>query len=374
MRAVLFVLLLCVLPQTSVAQELVSDTVLTMKARAVEVLDSREEIVPGTDLAHTLQTLRAAIVSGPEKGAEIVIENDYLELQAGDVFYLNHVTSNLDGTDYYVPVEKDRTMPLITLGVLFVAITILFGGMQGFRGLIALAASFFFIGILLSGIMQGYSPVLISISIASFIVVIGSYITHGFTRTTSSAVIGMVLTIALTGLLAFLAIHFTSLTGYSGDEVTYLNLNTRGSIDLTGLLLGGILIGLLGVLYDAAIGQAVSVEELVRAAKHYSRRDVYQRALRIGREHVGALVNTLAIAYVGASLPLLLLFFGSGPVDIGLTVNRELFATEIVRILVGSIGLILTVPITTAVSVFMLYGRTFDGEALHGHSHGTIRE
>lgn len=369
------VVLLCILPQVSVAQELVSDTVLTMKARVVEVLDSREETVPGTDLAHTLQTLRVTIVSGEEAGAEIVLENDYLELEVGDVFYMNHVTSNLDGTDYYVPIEKDRTVPLITLGVLFIVITIVFGGMQGARGLLALLASFFFIGILLSGIMQGYSPVLVSIGVASFIVVIGSYITHGFTRTTSSAVVGMVLTIAFTGVLAFLAIHFTSLTGYSGDEVTYLNLNTRGAIDLTGLLLGGILIGLLGVLYDAAIGQAVSVEELIRAAKHYSRRDVYQRALRIGREHVGALVNTLAIAYVGASLPLLLLFFGNGPVDLGLTVNRELFATEIVRILVGSIGLILAVPITTAVAVFMLHGRSFgpSGEHSHGHSHGNIR-
>lgn len=368
------VVLLCILPQVSVAQEIVSDTVLTMKARVVEVLDSREETVPGTDLAHTLQTLRVTIVSGEEAGAEIVLENDYLELEVGDVFYMNHVTSNLDGTDYYVPIEKDRTVPLITLGVLFIVITIVFGGMQGARGLLALLASFFFIGILLSGIMQGYSPVLVSIGVASFIVVIGSYITHGFTRTTSSAVVGMVLTIAFTGVLAFLAIHFTSLTGYSGDEVTYLNLNTRGAIDLTGLLLGGILIGLLGVLYDAAIGQAVSVEELIRAAKHYSRRDVYQRALRIGREHVGALVNTLAIAYVGASLPLLLLFFGNGPVDLGLTVNRELFATEIVRILVGSIGLILAVPITTAVSVFMLHGRSFgpSGEHSHGHSHTHI--
>jgi len=365
------VVLLCILPQVSVAQELVSDTVLTMKARVVEVLDSREETVPGTDLAHTLQTLRVTIVSGEEAGAEIVLENDYLELEVGDVFYMNHVTSNLDGTDYYVPIEKDRTVPLITLGVLFIVITIVFGGMQGARGLLALLASFFFIGILLSGIMQGYSPVLVSIGVASFIVVIGSYITHGFTRTTSSAVVGMVLTIAFTGVLAFLAIHFTSLTGYSGDEVTYLNLNTRGAIDLTGLLLGGILIGLLGVLYDAAIGQAVSVEELIRAAKHYSRRDVYQRALRIGREHVGALVNTLAIAYVGASLPLLLLFYGFGNGDVLMSLNREIFATEIVRTIVGSIGIILAVPITTLIAVHMLVGRpvTSAREPSHRHVH-----
>jgi uncharacterized membrane protein len=362
--------LLVLAPFLASAQELIADSVVTMKARVVEVVDSREEPLPGTDVAHTLQTIRVEIIDGPEAGSAVTIENDYLELAVGDVFYLNHVTSDLDGTDYYVPVEKDRTLALVVLALIFIATVVVFGGKQGVRGLIALAASFVFIGLLLSGIMQGYSPVALSIGVASFIVVIGSYVTHGLTRTTSAAVIGMVLTIALTGALAFIAIHFTALTGFSGDETTYLNLNTRGAIDLGGLLLGGILIGLLGVLYDAAIGQAVSVEELLRAAKHYSRKDVYQRALRIGREHVGALVNTLAIAYVGASLPLLLLFFGSGPVDIGLTVNRELFATEIVRILVGSIGLVLAVPITTAVAVQMLHGKELPDS--HGHSHGRI--
>lgn len=369
---VLFVLFAGTLPSALSAQELVSDSVVTMRAQVIEVVSSREETVPGTDLIHTLQTLQVKIISGPEEGAEIAIENDYLELQAGDIFYLNHVTSDLDGTDYYVPIEKDRTIPLLALAALFVAAVVVFGGKQGVRGLVSLVASFVFIGLLLSGIMHGYSPVGVSIGIASFIVVVGSYITHGFTRTTSSAVIGMILTIMLTGALAFAAIHLTALTGFSEDEATYLNLNTRGAIDLTGLLLGGILIGLLGVLYDAAIGQAVSVEELIRAGKHYSRKDVYQRALRIGREHVGALVNTLAIAYVGASLPLLLLFFGSGPIDIGLTLNRELFATEIVRILVGSIGLVLAVPITTAVSVAMLYGRSFSTLHTHSHTHGKI--
>jgi uncharacterized membrane protein len=207
-----------------------------------------------------------------------------------------------------------------------------------------------------------------SIGVASLIVLIGSYVTHGVNRTTSAAVAGMIATIAITGTLAYVSIALTGLTGWSGDEVTYLNLNTRGAIDLSGLLLGGILIGLLGVLYDAAIGQAVSVEELARAGQHYSKRDVYQRALRIGREHVGALVNTLAIAYAGASLPLLLLFFGAGDIDVGLTINREIFSTEIVRILVGSIGLVLAVPITTAIAVAMLYGRVLGAES-HGHTH-----
>src|SRR6185503_13234781 len=97
------------------------------------------------------------------------------------------------------------------------------------------------------------------------------------------------------------------LSGFNSDESTYLNLGTKGGIDLIGLLFGGIMIGLLGVLYDIAIGQAVAVEELFHAGKSISREEVFRRGIRIGREHIGALVNTLAIAYVGAALPLLLL-------------------------------------------------------------------
>jgi uncharacterized membrane protein len=262
-----------------------------------------------------------------------------------------------------------RTTQLIVLTVLFVLIVLIFGGKQGLRGLLALLSSFVFIGLMLSSIMQGYSPILMSVGIASLIVLIGSYTTHGVNRTTSAAVVGMVFTIIITGVLAFLSISATSLTGWNTDEITYLNLNSRGELDLVGLLLGGIIIGLLGVLYDAAIGQSVSVEELVRAAKHYTKRELYTRAVRIGREHIGALVNTLALAYAGASLPLLLLFFGGPDFNIELTINREMFATEIVRILVGSIGLVLTVPITTMVAVYMLHGRDFSGSASSHHHH-----
>jgi uncharacterized membrane protein len=226
------------------------------------------------------------------------------------------------------------------------------------RGLVALALSFLAIAYLLfPGILHGFSPVLISIGVASLMVILGSYITHGFNRVTSSAVIGMVVTILFTGLLAYVSIHGAKLTGFSSEESVYLNMDTGGSINFAGLLLGGIIIGLLGVLYDAAIGQAVAVDELHHVGPHLPRSVIFKRALRIGREHIGALVNILAIAYVGASLPLLLLFYQSGA-DFSLTINREIFATEIVRAMVGSIGLILAVPFTTLVAVLLLMKKT----------------
>lgn len=171
----------------------------------------------------------------------------------------------------------------------------------------------------------------------------------------------MIATVIFTGLLAHFAVNMTSLSGFVGEETTYLNFNTRGSIDFVGLLLGGIMIGLLGVLYDSAISQAISVEELHNIGPHLPRKTIFKRAMRIGREHIGALVNTLAIAYVGVSLPLLLFFSTATHNSVGNSIlfllNRELFATEIIRTIIGSIGLTLAVPITTLFAVFMLMPR-----------------
>jgi uncharacterized membrane protein len=197
--------------------------------------------------------------------------------------------------------------------------------------------------------------------VSSMIIILGSYITHGFNKTTTSAVFGMLVTILITGALAYYSVDATKLTGFESEEAVYLNLSTRGSIDMVGILLSGIMIGLLGVLYDVAIGQAISVEELHKIAPRVSRKKIYLRALRMGREHIGALVDTLAIAYVGASLPLLLLFSTSSNTSISV-LNREIFAVEIIRTLIGSIGLILAVPITTLISVWMIV--KIDGEAV----------
>lgn len=363
--------LLILTPLFVQAQELVHDTTVTMKARVLEVISQEQQEVPGTGVQSTYQTISVEVLDGPEKGTIVTVENDYLVLKKGDVFYLMHTTSALDATDYYAVSEPYRLPALLALTALFVAVVVIFGGMQGVRGLLSLVGSLFFIVfMLLPGIMQGYPPVLVAVGVASIIIIGASYITHGFTRTTSVAVFGMILTVTLTGVLAYIAIPFAQLSGFASDETVYLNMNTRGALNIAGLLIGSIIIGTLGVLYDAAIGQAVAVEELVSAGAHLTPREVYKRALRIGREHIGALVNTLAIAYVGAALPLLLLFYGYGSGDVLMSLNKEIFATEIVRTIVGSIGIVLAVPITTAIAVRLLHGRTpAQPSSHHGHRH-----
>lgn len=363
---------LCAMPLAVSAQELVPDSTATMKARVVEVLAQEERSVPGIGAPSVIQTIRVVILDGQQAGKYVTVENDYRNLAPEQVFYLTHTTNTASNLDYYEVAEPYRLPQLAILTLIFIGVVLAFGGIQGLRGLLALLGSLFcIVFLLLPGVLSGYPPILIAVAVSSFIVVLGSYITHGFNRTTSTAVIGMVATISITGVFAYLAIPFAELSGLADDETLYLSINLKGAIDLAGLLIGGILIGTLGVLYDAAIGQSVAVEELARAGtsadKQITRREVFVRALRIGREHIGALVNTLAIAYVGASLPLLLLFYGFNADSLLVTINRELFATEIVRTIIGSIGIVLTVPITTAIAVYMLVGRE-SGE-VYGQSH-----
>jgi uncharacterized membrane protein len=326
----------------------------TMKAQVLGILVQQGQQIP--DSASYYQTLKAKILGGSEKGATVTVEEDYLHLKVGDTFYLIHNIDPLDAIDVYYVSDPYRMPVLYIVGALFLICLMLFGGWQGIRGFVSLIASvlviFYFF---LPGILNGYSPALLSIGIASLIIVVGSYFTHGFTRTTTSAVIGMLITIVITGLIAYWSVYTARLSGYANQESGLLNLVANGKIDFVGLLLGGMLIGLLGVLYDSAIGQAVAVEELHRIGPHIPRWTIYKRALRIGREHIGALVNTLAIAYVGASLPLLLLFSNTlTSVSIEATVNKEVFAGELLRIMIGSIGLILAVPITTLIAVWII--------------------
>ena len=335
--------------------EFVMDKVETVKAKVLEVLDQEVKNVPGTDVTSTYQTIKVEILQGSKKDTVITVVNDYLSLKKGEVFYLVHTTNSLEGRDTYSVSEPYRLPVVLFFVGLFIFLVFLFGGIQGMRGLLSLGGSLVLIlYVLIPGVLQGYSPVLVSLGVASLIIILGSFVTHGFNKTTASAVIGMIVTILVTGVLAYVAVYWSRLSGFSDETAVYLNLNTRGSIDFVGLLLGGMLIGLLGVLYDVAIGQAISVEELHTIAPHISRVTIYKRAIRIGREHIGALVNTLAIAYVGVSLPLLLLYSQSSTESIGVTLNRELFATEIIRTMIGSIGLVIAVPITTIICVFML--------------------
>jgi len=337
----------------------------TWHGKVSAVLDEEVRVIPGTDTEHTYQTIEVEVLDGPLEGDLITIENDFLELDSGDKFYFNY-NVYVDGSESYGIVSIDRTGSLYVLIAMFIFAVVLFGGWQGVRSLIALAGSFLTIFfVLLPGILNGWSPLIASVLVASGILFAVIFFTHGFNRESLVAYAGTMAAVVLTALLAILSVHITDLSGFADESAVYLNLNTNGAINFTALLLGAIIIGVLGVLDDIAVTQAAVVTEIYSSNPNLSRRAVYAKALRVGREHVGALVNTLMLAYTGASLPLLLHFYSAAS-SFTMSLNSELFATEIVRMIVGSIGLILTVPIVTVLAVYYLKGY----ESTHSHSHG----
>jgi len=356
--------------RTNAQATAIQDAQVYEKARVVEVSDQKTKTIPGTDTLTQSQILKAEILDGPDTGMVVTFENDYpTQLEKGDTFYARHQTNHFDNTDLWSVADPYRLPVLGILTLLFIVLIFVFGGIQGVRGLASLCGSLLLIFyVLIPGIYGGYSPILVSIGVSSLIIIIGSYITHGFNRTTSAAVFGMIGTVFITGLAGYWVVHAAHLSGYTSEENVYLNFDTHGTISMVGLLFGGIMIGMLGVLYDIAIGQAVAVEELFSAGAHLGHKEIYSRAIRIGREHIGALVNTLAIAYVGAALPLLLLIQSSNT-GILFMLNSELFATEIVRILIGSIGLILGVPITTLIATYILAGQKHSARSQEVHAH-----
>jgi uncharacterized membrane protein len=241
---------------------------------------------------------------------------------------------------------------MLWLAGLFVAAVVLLGRWRGLLALVGLAFSLLLlVRFVLPSILEGNDPVAVALVGSAAIMFVALYLAHGFNVRTTSAVAGTLISLVLTGLLAAAFVHLTNLTGLGSEEGGYLRA-LAGNIDLEGLLLGGIVVGSLGVLDDVTVTQASAVWELSLANTAYGFRQLYQGALRIGRDHIASTVNTLVLAYAGASLPLLILFTLSNR-HIGDVLTGEIVAEEIIRTLVGSIGLVASIPITTALTAFV---------------------
>ncbi|WP_207755950.1 YibE/F family protein [Nonomuraea cypriaca] len=253
-----------------------------------------------------------------------------------------------DAEGAYQISDHDRAVPLWLFGAAFALAVIAFGRWRGVRALAGLAITFvFLLTFVIPGILEGRPPMLVAIVGSAAIMLIVLYLTHGFSLPTSMAVLGTLGSLALTGLLSYFALGFAQLNGITDD--VGLTLGMSLPIDTQGLLLAGIIIGALGVLDDVTVTQAVTVAELARANPSYGFARLYRAAGRIGRAHIASVINTIILAYAGASLPLLLLF-SIGAQPLGEVLTTPVIAQEIVRSVVGTLGLIAAVPITTALA------------------------
>ena len=244
-----------------------------------------------------------------------------------------------------------RTTPILWLTGVFSVAIILISRWKGFRALLSMAFSLYIIiGYIIPHILVGEDPLLVSIIGSAILLGVTLYLTYGWNLKTHASVLSMILVLLLTGALSALFVVFTKLNGTGDENVMFLMQLMETPINLRGLLLGGMIIGALGVLDDLVTTQSSAVFELHHANPTFGFRDLYNSAMRIGQDHVAATVNTLVLAYAGASLPMLLMFsLAHG--DYGYLVNFSFIAEEVVRTLVGSLGLIAAVPLTTAIAI-----------------------
>ncbi|MFD9813140.1 YibE/F family protein [Streptomyces sp. NPDC059080] len=249
--------------------------------------------------------------------------------------------------------DVDRTVPMWVLAALFACAVVVVGRLRGVLALAALVASFGVLTLfILPAILQGSNPLVVAVVGGSAIMLIALYMCHGLTARTSVAVLGTLASLLLIGLLGSVFIGWALLTGNT-DDFTGLVHGLFPDIEIRGLLLAGIIIGSLGVLDDVTVTQTAAVWELKEADPSASWRALYRAAMRIGRDHIASVVNTLVLAYAGAALPLMLLF-SIAQSGVGAVAGSEVVAEEIVRTLVGSIGLVASVPLTTLLAALVV--------------------
>jgi uncharacterized membrane protein len=238
------------------------------------------------------------------------------------------------------------------LAGLFAVVTIVIGRWQGLRALVGLALSALLIGgFILPQILAHRNPVLVTLLSTGLLLAVTLYLIQGWNAAGHTALLGVLISLAITGGLAVLWTRAAYLTGFGSEETLFIQSAGVG-IQMRGLLLAGMILGAAGVLDDVVIAQAVTVFELHDADARLTPRQLYKRGMRVGVTHLTSMVNTLVLAYASTALPLVILFF-LYPEPGHLTVNRELIAEEVVRTLVGSLGLMLAVPLTTAVAAWV---------------------
>jgi uncharacterized membrane protein len=256
--------------------------------------------------------------------------------------------------DRYRFVDWERGSPLLLVMLVFVGVAVVVGRGRGLLSLVGLGLSLLLlVKFVVPAMLEGSSPLLVALVGAYAVMFVTMLVTHGPGLKTSAAVLGTAATLLLTTLLALAFVDLAHITGLTSDEAALLQVGSGGLVSAQGLVLAGMVIGALGVLDDVTVSQASTVIALRRADPTQSFRKLYRRALSVGRDHAGATVNTLVLAYAGASLPVLLVF-SQRQTSLHDAVNLESVSEEIVATLVGSIGLLAAVPLTTALAALLV--------------------
>lgn len=344
------------LPEGQNAQgQRVNATIIGLEENDCAGIDFGSEAAVCTDVV-------VEVTSGPNDGATGAFQSfpgtqaATPDFAVGDEIVVIEFELGDTGETAYSFADYQRSRPLILLAVLFVGAVLLLGRFQGLRALAGLVVSaVVLLGYAFPALLDGKPPLAVALVAASIIAFAALYLAHGVNDTTTVALLGTMAALAVTGILGALFTAAASISGVAEEDQIFLLVSAEG-IDLRGLVLAGIIIGSLGVLDDVTVTQVSAVARLREANPDYTVRDLYREGVHIGRDHIASTVNTLVLAYAGASLPLLLYYSNIG-VGLSEAVTSEIVAVEVIRTLVGSIGLISAVPLTTLLAAAVVTGR-----------------
>lgn len=332
------------------------------KEETLEAVVSRvvgEKTVEVMGNKQNFQKIELTITAGSLKNNKIVIETGTLPAAYSQLYRTgDRVTvayaKNSQGKDTFFIRDFIRREYLLLLFIIFLILSVGIARMKAVTSLIGMAFSFLIIFTsILPNILSGSDPVVAVVMASLIIVPVTFYLSHGVNKKTTVSIVSTFIAIIITGVLSAVFVQLTKLSGFSSEEAGFLQTYRQGTVNLKGILLAGIIIGALGVLDDITVSQAAIVYQLKEVNKKLTKMELYSKAMEVGRDHISSIVNTLVLVYAGASLPLLLLFVNN-PHPFAEIINYEMITEEIVRTLVGSIGLILAVPITTAIASFSM--------------------
>jgi len=324
-------------------------------------VENKEETLEAEVTAVYDQSLSLNVFKGSLKGEKIEVLTNQEKVagkrnyKPGDKLLIGFTSSGGENNFYIIDFIRRRA--LLTAFFVFAVLVLAVGRLQGLTSLLGMGITYLVIfQLIIPVILSGTSPILAAFAGSSLIIPVTFYLSHGLNRKTTVAVIGTVFALIITSLLAVHFVNAAWLTGFASEEAGYLQTVNPGQLNMKGLLLAGIIIGSLGVLDDITVAQAAVVEQLNDANRKLNFKELFLKAMNVGRDHIASMVNTLILVYTGSALPLLLVFVNN-PHPAWEIVNYEIIAEEIVRTLVGSIGLILAVPITTVFAVWLVKKR-----------------
>ncbi|HUG75341.1 MAG TPA: YibE/F family protein [Acidimicrobiia bacterium] len=347
-------------------------SVIGVNATVYEAVTETVDVNPCEGVAPE-QALQCATISfrltqGPDEGQvfplTFVVAETAPEFVPGDRVVLEY-QAGAEPEFRYNYADRQRRPVLLWVALAFAAVVILLGRLRGFAALLGLIATVFvLLQFVIPAILDARPPVLVAVVGASLIAYVALYTAHGFNRMTTVALLGTLLALGLTAMLSWFVVEAARFTGLITDEAFIL---TIAGIDPAGLILAGIVLGAIGAIDDVTVTQASAVWELHWVRPDLGRVALMRHGLRVGRDHVASTVNTLLLAYAGAAMPLMI-FFVLAEQSLGTVLNSEVVAVEAVRTLVGSIGLVASVPITT----WLAAAFATEDFARSSHSHGVV--